>query len=102
MHGQLCKNVGKSTGSCLILAETVVVGRAIIVDHLLVSEHFVSQGFSMVQIQEVEDNTEFVQQREREVTHIVRSIQDLNEIFKDVASMVVDQVRIHILAVDVT
>jgi len=33
-----------------------------------------------------------VEQREKEVLQIVRSIQDLNEIFKDLASLVVDQV----------
>ena len=40
----------------------------------------------------VEDNSQFVQQREREVNQIVRSIHDLNEIFKDLATMIVDQV----------
>ena len=40
----------------------------------------------------VEDNTVFVQQREKEVLQIVRSIQDLNEIFKELSSMIVDQV----------
>ena len=41
---------------------------------------------------QVEDNTEFIQQREKEISQIVRSIHDLNEIFKDLASMIVDQV----------
>lgn len=43
-------------------------------------------------MQMVEDNTQMVQQREKEISHIVRSIQDLNEIFKDLSTMVVDQV----------
>ena len=33
-----------------------------------------------------------VEQREKEILQIVRSIHDLNEIFKDLATMVVDQV----------
>ncbi|XP_059164464.1 LOW QUALITY PROTEIN: syntaxin-16-like [Physella acuta] len=49
------------------------------------------KGFTTVQMQMVEDNTEFVQQREKEVASIVRSITELNEIFKDLASMIVDQ-----------
>lgn len=43
-------------------------------------------------MQIVEDNSQFVQHREKEVASIVRSITDLNEIFKDLASMIVDQV----------
>ena len=39
-----------------------------------------------------EDNTQMVLEREQEIHQIVRSIHDLNEIFKDLASMVVDQV----------
>lgn len=46
-----------------------------------------------MQLQEVEDNSQFVEQREREIHLIVRSIQDLNEVFKDLATMIVDQVR---------
>ncbi len=50
------------------------------------------QGFTSSQLQMVEDNTVYVEQREKEINQIVRSIQDLNEIFKDLATMVVDQV----------
>ncbi|KAL5022061.1 hypothetical protein ScPMuIL_001216 [Solemya velum] len=49
------------------------------------------KGFTTAQLQMVEDNSLMVQQREKEITHIVRSIQDLNEIFRDVSQMVVDQ-----------
>ena len=41
----------------------------------------------------VDDNSSMIQEREKEITQIVRSIQDLNEIFKDLAQLVVDQVR---------
>lgn len=47
--------------------------------------------FSDVQLQMVEDNTLFVQQREKEILQIVQSIQDLNDIFKELATMIVDQ-----------
>lgn len=43
-------------------------------------------------MQLVDDNTQIVEHREKEINQIVRSIQDLNEIFKDLATMVVDQV----------
>ncbi|XP_068893383.1 syntaxin-16 [Tenebrio molitor] len=38
-----------------------------------------------------EENTRFAQEREQEVNAIVKSIVDLNEIFKDLSQMVVDQ-----------
>ncbi|XP_071089238.1 syntaxin-16-like isoform X1 [Haliotis cracherodii] len=49
------------------------------------------RGFTADQILLVEDNTTMVQTREKEVSQIVRSIMDLNEIFKDLSSMIVDQ-----------
>lgn len=41
-----------------------------------------------------EDNTRLVEQREEEVKQIVKSIVDLNEIFKDLAHFVTNQVSI--------
>lgn len=38
-----------------------------------------------------EENTVFAQEREKEVNAIVKSIMDLNEIFKDLGQMVADQ-----------
>ncbi|KAG5899866.1 hypothetical protein JTB14_012333 [Gonioctena quinquepunctata] len=38
-----------------------------------------------------EENTRYVQEREQEVNSVVKSIMDLNEIFKDLSQMVVDQ-----------
>lgn len=40
----------------------------------------------------VEQNTALVEEREREIRQIVQSISDLNEIFRDLAGMVVEQV----------
>lgn len=40
----------------------------------------------------VEQNTVMVEEREREIRQIVQSISDLNEIFRDLAGMVVEQV----------
>ena len=52
----------------------------------------VFQGFSQVQLQAVEENTFMVEQREREISQIVKSIQDLNDIFKDLATMIVNHI----------
>lgn len=40
----------------------------------------------------IENNTSMVEQREREIKQIVKSIAELNDIFKDLACMVADQV----------
>ena len=53
---------------------------------------FSLQGFTTAQVQQLEDNTEIVKQREKEIQHIVQSIGDLNSIFKDLSIMVIDQV----------
>ena len=39
-----------------------------------------------------DDNSLFVEQREREIQNIVKSISDLNTIFKELATMVTEQV----------
>ncbi|ESO86508.1 hypothetical protein LOTGIDRAFT_220533 [Lottia gigantea] len=49
------------------------------------------KGFTSRQMQLVEDNSVSVQHREKEILQITRSIQDLNEIFKDLSTMIVDQ-----------
>ena len=43
-------------------------------------------------MQLVEENAAVVQQRDKEIAQIVRSIHDLSDVFKDLATMVVDQV----------
>lgn len=40
----------------------------------------------------VHDNSKFIQQREKEIHNIVQSISDLNVIFKELATMVTEQV----------
>ncbi|XP_055725133.1 syntaxin-16-like isoform X2 [Salvelinus fontinalis] len=49
------------------------------------------RGFTGDQQVLVEQNTVMVEEREREVRQIVQSISDLNEIFRDLAGMVVEQ-----------
>ncbi|XP_047133829.1 syntaxin-16 isoform X1 [Hydra vulgaris] len=49
------------------------------------------KSFTTAQLQLVEENNEFVKQREEEISHIIRSINDLNTIFKDLAVMIIDQ-----------
>ena len=45
----------------------------------------------------LEENTKYVKQREKEIHQIVQSISDLNTIFKELASMVTEQVEISYL-----
>ncbi|XP_051789048.1 syntaxin-16 isoform X1 [Erpetoichthys calabaricus] len=49
------------------------------------------RGFTDDQLLLVEQNTVLVEEREREIRQIVQSISDLNEIFRDLAGMVVEQ-----------
>lgn len=60
----------------------------------MVFAHFfsLSQGFTDDQLVLVEQNTVMVEERERDIQQIVQSISDLNEIFRDLAGMVVEQV----------
>lgn len=58
----------------------------------LVLESVIFQGFTDDQLMLVEQNTVMVEEREREIRQIVQSISDLNEIFRDLAGMVVEQV----------
>lgn len=51
-----------------------------------------SQGFTDDQLALVGQNTIMVEDRERDIQQIVQSISDLNEIFRDLATMVVEQV----------
>ncbi len=50
-------------------------------------------GFSDNQLSQLEDNTEVIEQREKEIQSIVQSISQINEMYKDLATMIVEQVR---------
>lgn len=52
----------------------------------------VDDGWNQQALSAVEDNTVMVRQREREIQKIVQSIAELNAIFKDLATMVSEQV----------
>ena len=54
--------------------------------------HVFLQGFTTSQLAQLEENNEMISQREKEIQNIVKSIFDLNEIFKDLAVMIIDQV----------
>lgn len=60
-------------------------------EDLLLEDNSYDKNFTSVQKQLVEDNSIVIQQREHEIMRIVSSIQDLNDIFKDLANMIVDQ-----------
>ncbi|XP_052040421.1 syntaxin-16 isoform X6 [Apodemus sylvaticus] len=49
------------------------------------------QGFTDDQLVLVEQSTLMVEEREREIRQIVQSISDLNEIFRDLGAMIVEQ-----------
>ncbi|XP_062060392.1 syntaxin-16 isoform X1 [Lepus europaeus] len=49
------------------------------------------RGFTDEQLVLVEQNTLMVEEREREIRQIVQSISDLNEIFRDLGAMLVEQ-----------
>ncbi|XP_071785498.1 syntaxin-16-like isoform X2 [Asterias amurensis] len=67
-------------------------GSAIMTEEDIIEDDLLyDRGFTDTQMQMVEDNNTVVEQREKEITHIVQSIVDLNEIFRDLASMVVEQ-----------
>uniref|UniRef100_A0A9L0S9U5 Syntaxin 16 n=1 Tax=Equus caballus TaxID=9796 RepID=A0A9L0S9U5_HORSE len=51
----------------------------------------VDEGFTDDQLVLVEQNTLMVEEREREIRQIVQSISDLNEIFRDLGAMIVEQ-----------
>ncbi|VDN26681.1 unnamed protein product [Gongylonema pulchrum] len=50
-----------------------------------------SDGLTMEQIQLLLQNADMVKERERDVMSVSKSIVELNSLFKDLASMVVDQ-----------
>ena len=54
----------------------------------------VDEGWSRQSLAALEDNSHIVRQREREIQKIVQSILELNAIFKDLASMVSEQVNL--------
>lgn len=50
------------------------------------------QGFTGQQLATVEQNTALIEEREKEIQSIVQSISEINEMYRDLASMVVEQV----------
>ena len=53
---------------------------------------FCKQGFTSDQMRLAEENTAVIEHREKEIQSIVQSISELNEIFRDLATMIVEQV----------
>eukprot|EP00118_Oscarella_pearsei_P010026 m.59617 g.59617 ORF g.59617 m.59617 type:complete len:100 (+) comp34889_c0_seq23:768-1067(+) len=51
-----------------------------------------TQGFTDQQLSLVGDNTAVIEERDKQIRSIVQSISELNEIFRDLADMVVEQV----------
>ncbi len=55
-------------------------------------KNFHADRQDQLQISRINERT--IRDREDEINHVVKSINDLNELFKDLATMVVDQVSI--------
>ena len=51
------------------------------------------QGFTSQQMSMVEQSTVMIEEREKEIRSIVQSISEINEMYRDLATMIVDQVR---------
>lgn len=49
------------------------------------------KGFTNQQMAMVEDSTVMIEEREKEIIAIVRSISEINEMYRDLATMIVDQ-----------
>lgn len=45
----------------------------------------------------VEQNTSMIEERDKEIVAIVQSISEINEMYRDLATMVVDQVKLPIM-----
>lgn len=54
---------------------------------------FEDSGFTQTQLQELEDVEESVQSREKEIEKVADSIKELQTIFKELAVLIIDQVR---------
>ena len=50
------------------------------------------QGFTSQQMSLVEHSTVMIEEREKEIRSIVQSISEINEMYRDLATMIVDQV----------
>lgn len=67
------------------------VGDSSLMEEDIDDSELYDRGFTSNQMKLVEDNTALVEQREKEIQHIVHSIVDLNQIFQDLSSLIVEQ-----------
>ena len=51
------------------------------------------QGFTDNQLSMVESTTVMIDEREKEIKSIVQSISEINEMYRDLATLIVDQVK---------
>ena len=67
-----------------------------IVRYCLLAVFFlVTQGFTETQQAMVESTTVIIEEREKEIQTIVQSIAEINEMYRDLATLIVDQVYRH-------
>ncbi|XP_076337866.1 syntaxin-16-like isoform X2 [Tachypleus tridentatus] len=55
-------------------------------------DQMLEQKFSQEQLFQIDNNSHMVDQCEKEIVHVVQSIAELNEIFRDLAAIITDQV----------
>lgn len=64
---------------------------ALMNEDVVEDDELYDRGFTTEQMRMVEDNSALVEHREKEIQSIVQSISELNEIFRDLATMIVEQ-----------
>ncbi|CAH3022203.1 unnamed protein product [Porites evermanni] len=64
---------------------------ALMNEDVVEDDELYDRGFTSDQMRLVEDNSALIEHREKEIQSIVQSISELNEIFRDLATMIVEQ-----------
>lgn len=64
---------------------------ALMNEDVVEDDELYDRGFTSDQMRLAEENSALIEQREKEIQSIVQSISELNEIFRDLATMIVEQ-----------
>lgn len=64
---------------------------ALMNEDVVEDDELYDRGFTSEQMRLAEENSVLIEQREKEIQSIVQSISELNEIFRDLATMIVEQ-----------
>jgi syntaxin 16 len=72
-------------------AASTVPQSSLMAEEKLPEDELYDRGFTNHQLMLVDDSTEVIEEREHQIRSIVESISQLNEIFRDLATMIVEQ-----------